>query len=55
MHGPKGMREVALADFDVTPKNENERENVLQPNEIVSEVLLPSSRTRRARLPFTAT
>jgi xanthine dehydrogenase YagS FAD-binding subunit len=43
VHGPKGMREVALADFYVTPKNENERENVLQPNEIVSEVWLPSS------------
>ena len=39
--GPKGMREIPLEKFYVVPKAENEREHDLQPNEIVTGVLLP--------------
>jgi xanthine dehydrogenase YagS FAD-binding subunit len=40
--GPKGAREVPLEKFYVIPKSENEREHDLQPNEIVTAVLLPA-------------
>jgi xanthine dehydrogenase YagS FAD-binding subunit len=43
LHGPKGSRDVALAEFFATPKTDGEHENVLQPNEIVTEVVLPAS------------
>jgi xanthine dehydrogenase YagS FAD-binding subunit len=40
--GPKGQkREVAVAEFFRAPQNENERENVLQPNEILTEIQIP--------------
>ncbi|MCL4523753.1 MAG: FAD binding domain-containing protein, partial [Acidobacteria bacterium] len=41
--GPKGQREVALASFFKTPKTEGERENVLLPNEIVTEIFIPAA------------
>lgn len=41
--GAKGERDVAAADFFVAPRNEGERENVLQPNEILAAALLPAS------------
>ncbi len=41
--GPKGQREVALARFFATPKKEGERENVLMPNEIVTEIFIPAA------------
>lgn len=41
--GPKGQREVALARFFATPKKERERENVLMPNEIVTEIFIPAA------------
>ncbi len=41
IRGPKGAREVAADQFFVTPKAEGERETVLQPGEIVTEVTLP--------------
>jgi xanthine dehydrogenase YagS FAD-binding subunit len=40
--GPKGKRELPLERFFVVPKTENEREHDLRPNEIVTEVVLPS-------------
>ena len=43
LFGPRGAREVALADFFVIPNSSNERENVLRPNEIVAEILVPPS------------
>ena len=43
LFGPRGAREVALADFFVIPNSSNERENVLKPNEIVAEILVPPS------------
>jgi xanthine dehydrogenase YagS FAD-binding subunit len=40
--GPKGKtREVAAAEFFRVPQNDNERENVLQSNEILTEIQIP--------------
>jgi len=41
--GPKGQREVALARFFETPRKDSERENVLMPNEIVTEIFIPAA------------
>ncbi|HWX54640.1 MAG TPA: FAD binding domain-containing protein [Verrucomicrobiae bacterium] len=41
--GPKGVRSVAAEKFFVIPKNEQEREHDLKPNEIVTAVVLPPS------------
>ena len=46
--GPKGKREVPLEKFYVTPKNDDEREHDLQPNEIVTSISLPSSQGVKA-------
>ncbi len=43
LEGPKGKRELPLEKFYVVPKTEKEREHDLQPNEIVTEVVLPPS------------
>jgi len=39
--GPKGARSIPLAKFFRIPQSQNEREHDLQPNEIVTEILLP--------------
>jgi xanthine dehydrogenase YagS FAD-binding subunit len=39
--GPKGAREIALDQFYRTPQSDSERETVLLPNEIVTEVIIP--------------
>jgi xanthine dehydrogenase YagS FAD-binding subunit len=39
--GPQGAREIALDQFYRTPKSDGERGNVLQPNEIVTEIIVP--------------
>jgi xanthine dehydrogenase YagS FAD-binding subunit len=41
LEGAKGKRELPLEKFFVIPKNENEREHDLRPNEIVTEILIP--------------
>ena len=41
--GPKGKREVAIADFYRIPQKEGEREYALEPNEIITEVFLPAA------------
>ncbi len=41
--GPKGAREISADKFFVIPKAENEREYALAPNEIVTEIVLPSA------------
>ena len=41
--GPKGKREVALVDFYRIPQKEGEREYALEPNEIITEVILPAA------------
>jgi xanthine dehydrogenase YagS FAD-binding subunit len=43
LEGPKGKRELPLEKFYVIPKTEKEREHDLLPNEIVTEVVVPSS------------
>jgi len=40
--GPKGTRELPLEKYYVIPKSEGEREHDLKPNEMVTEVVLPS-------------
>src|SRR5579859_75321 len=41
LEGPRGKRELPLEKFFVIPKAENEREHDLQPNEIVTELVIP--------------
>lgn len=41
--GPKGQRDVPLSSFFVIPKSDTQRENVLQPNEILTHVIVPSA------------
>lgn len=40
--GPNGKREIPLEKFYLIPKSETEREHDLRPNEIVTEVMIPS-------------
>ena len=42
LHGPQGVREIAVQDFFVTPKSENETEHALREGEIVAEILIPN-------------
>jgi xanthine dehydrogenase YagS FAD-binding subunit len=44
----KGAREVPVAQFFVTPKDENSREIVLQPNEILTEIVVPAGGMKTA-------
>ena len=44
--GPGGSREVSLEDFYVIPKQEGQTENTLGPEEILTEVLVPSASNR---------
>jgi len=48
LEGPKGKRELPLEKFYVIPKSENEREHDLRPNEIVTEVSIPSASDLKA-------
>jgi len=41
IHGPKGDREVPVEKFFRVPQSEAEREHDLQPNEIVTEIVIP--------------
>lgn len=41
LEGLKGKRELPLERFFVIPKNENEREHDLRPNEILTELVIP--------------
>ncbi len=41
LYSSSGSREVALEKFFVIPKNDNDRENVLKPNEILTEIVVP--------------
>lgn len=44
LHGPGGERQVALSKFYVSPKTEGEREYVIKPNEVLTEIEVPPSR-----------
>jgi xanthine dehydrogenase YagS FAD-binding subunit len=46
--GPAGTRKVNVADFFVAPSSGDQREIDLKPNEIVTEILIPSGATRNA-------
>jgi xanthine dehydrogenase YagS FAD-binding subunit len=43
-----GNREVDAEQFFVTPSSEGQRETALRPNEIVTEIVIPSAATRNA-------
>ena len=42
--GPRGTREIPLEKFFVIPRNDQEREHDLLPNEVVAEIVLPGKR-----------
>lgn len=44
----KGARELPLERFFVTPKADGARETALQPNEIITEIVIPASVSRNA-------
>ena len=44
----KGTREVAVAKFFVAPKDENTREIAIQPNEILTEIIVPAGGMKTA-------
>ena len=44
----KGSREIDADKFFVTPKDESARETALQPNELVTEIIVPHSGTKNA-------
>jgi len=46
--GPKGPREVPVAKFFVAPKDDASREIALQPNEILTEIVIPAAAVRSA-------
>jgi xanthine dehydrogenase YagS FAD-binding subunit len=46
--GPRGAREVSMEKFFVTPKSDSEREHDLQPNEFITDVLVPPAAGIRA-------
>jgi xanthine dehydrogenase YagS FAD-binding subunit len=46
--GPSGEREVAAADFFVMPDRDIWDENVLEPNELLTQVILPAPGSARA-------
>lgn len=48
LEGPNGKRELALEKFFVMPKSEDERECDLRPNELVTELVLPSATNIKA-------
>jgi xanthine dehydrogenase YagS FAD-binding subunit len=48
IEGPKGKRELPLEKFFVVPNAEGEREHDLQPNEVVTEVVIPPAAGVRA-------
>jgi len=43
VHGPKGARKVAAAEFFTAPKTDMERESVLAPNEILTSIEIPAA------------
>lgn len=48
LYSAHGTREVPLEQFFVTPRSASARENVLRPNEILTEVLVPAGSWRTA-------
>jgi xanthine dehydrogenase YagS FAD-binding subunit len=48
IEGPDGKREVPLEKFYTAPKSNSEREHDLRPNEIVTEIAIPSAQNVKA-------
>ena len=48
LHGPNGNREVELSKFYTTPKSADEREYVIKPDEILTEITVPGSTAKSA-------
>jgi xanthine dehydrogenase YagS FAD-binding subunit len=48
LHGPNGNREVELSKFYTTPKSDDEREYVIKPDEILTEITVPGSTAKTA-------
>src|SRR5690242_1420685 len=46
--GPRGAREIPLEKFFVIPKSDSEREHDLQPNEFITDVVVPAAQGVRA-------
>ena len=42
LYGPNGKREIPLEQFFRTPQSESEREHDLKPNEIVTDIMVPT-------------
>jgi len=42
LHGPAGIREIELEHFFMLPKIDPRRENVIEPGEILTEIILPA-------------
>jgi xanthine dehydrogenase YagS FAD-binding subunit len=47
VEGPKGQRVISLHDFYVIPKAESDREHKLQPNEILTQIILPPAKKQK--------
>ncbi|HTS13930.1 MAG TPA: xanthine dehydrogenase family protein subunit M [Candidatus Limnocylindrales bacterium] len=43
LHGPSGRREIPVDELFITPKAEGEREHSIRPNEILTEISIPSA------------
>jgi xanthine dehydrogenase YagS FAD-binding subunit len=41
--GPGGRRTVRASEFFVIPKSDNDRENILKPNEVLTHIVIPAS------------
>ncbi|HET9177007.1 MAG TPA: FAD binding domain-containing protein [Terriglobia bacterium] len=48
LHGPEGQREVELSKFYQTPKSEDEREYVIKPDEILTEITVAAGGAKTA-------
>jgi xanthine dehydrogenase YagS FAD-binding subunit len=48
IEGPGGPREIAVEKLYTTPQNEGEREHTIKPNEILTEIIIPSQTGVRA-------
>ena len=48
LEGPRGRRELPLEKFYLVPTAEGDREHDLRPNEIVTEIVIPSAKDLRA-------
>lgn len=48
LFGSGGAREVAVKDFFAAPRSNNDRENVLRPTEILTEIVVPAAAGRNA-------